>query len=649
MAAGHRSINCPQYDELVPKKKTKSPIWTHFGLPADSSGQLVNENIAICKICTTAVSAKGGTTSNLISHLKLYHPSHYKDMFSVSKQTQPVFVPVPVPATVSYETNVDNPTPVLNSKSLNELESSVRKKQKTMLDFQPLNSGTANNITLSITKFLAATMQPYNLVEHQTFIDMCKTLNPRYTVPSRKYFSKQGIPKLYNETVDKVKYNLALVKTSEVSATTDCWTSVAGTPYMAVTCHFIDKDWELQSYCLNCTHFEKDHDANNIADELTNIFSEWGLNVQKLTSITTDNGSNILKAVDILKIPHISCFGHNINIGIKRVLQLPQLKRAVARLKSLQNTIAHSWKMQRDLKLAQEFLQEDAVKLPSACETRWWSTFKLCERFLANQLALCKMLQQYPSKKHLMCEGPEVASLENFISATKFLKEITTTLSGDQYTTSSSVLPLYRKIKKHLQSKEEDSQLTKEIKDVILATLKEKYEVEPLQSILRMCSFCDPRFRCNFTDYPNEMKEIAKNELIDYYQQSEDFTDNQTETTANPTDTTKKGLSKLFEDEEDALDDPELTPNKKAEVELNNYLTMPKVNMDTNPLTWWKSHEGSFPKLKHLARKYLAIQGTSVPSERVFSCGGNVITKHRASLLPKNAEMQVFLAQNKNI
>lgn len=109
---------------------------------------------------------------------------------------------------------------------------------------------------------------------------------------------------------------------------------------------------------------------------------------------------------------------------------------------------------------------------------------------------------------------------------------------------------------------------------------------------------------------------------------------------------TKKGLAKFFEDEDDMMDDPAMNPARKAENELN-FLSMPKVNMDTNPLTWWKSHEASFPKLKNLSKTFLAIQGTSVPSERVFICGGNIITKHRASLLPKNAEMQVFLAQNK--
>lgn len=64
-------------------------------------------------------------------------------------------------------------------------------------------------------------MKPYNLVKHKTFIDMLTTLNPRYILTSRKYFSKNSILKLYNDTVAKIKYELAMIKTSKVSITTD--------------------------------------------------------------------------------------------------------------------------------------------------------------------------------------------------------------------------------------------------------------------------------------------------------------------------------------------------------------------------------------------------------------------------------------------
>ena len=65
-----------------------------------------------------------------------------------------------------------------------------------------------------------------------------------------------------------------------------------------------------------------------------------------------------------------------------------------------------------------------------------------------------------------------------------------------------------------------------------------------------------------------------------------------------------------------------------------------------NPLQWWRLNQTRFPRLAWLAEKYLAIQATSAPSERLFSAAGLTIAKKRASLLPDNAAMLIFLHDN---
>ena len=54
----------------------------------------------------------------------------------------------------------------------------------------------------------------------------------------------------------------------------------------------------------------------------------------------------------------------------------------------------------------------------------------------------------------------------------------------------------------------------------------------------------------------------------------------------------------------------------------------------------------SYPILSHLARKYLAISATSVPSERAFSSAGNIVSVKRSCLQPESVNMLVFLAEN---
>lgn len=71
---------CPEFAKIVPKKKTKSSAWIYFGLPADENGHIVADNFAVCNLCKTPISAKGGCTTNLFSHLKYRHPFKFRNL-----------------------------------------------------------------------------------------------------------------------------------------------------------------------------------------------------------------------------------------------------------------------------------------------------------------------------------------------------------------------------------------------------------------------------------------------------------------------------------------------------------------------------------------------------------------------------------------
>ncbi|GFQ86860.1 SYCP2_SLD domain-containing protein [Trichonephila clavata] len=72
------------FSQLLPKK-SKSRAWEHFGLPANKSGQIVSEDIAVCKLRMSPVSAKSGSTSNLFGHLRLHHPLKFSEVSNKSK------------------------------------------------------------------------------------------------------------------------------------------------------------------------------------------------------------------------------------------------------------------------------------------------------------------------------------------------------------------------------------------------------------------------------------------------------------------------------------------------------------------------------------------------------------------------------------
>jgi hypothetical protein len=55
---------------------------------------------------------------------------------------------------------------------------------------------------------------------------------------------------------------------SKISLTADFWTSLKMKSFMAITIHFIDKDWKLQHFVLDIFEFKGSHTGEIIADKI---------------------------------------------------------------------------------------------------------------------------------------------------------------------------------------------------------------------------------------------------------------------------------------------------------------------------------------------------------------------------------------------
>lgn len=84
-------------------------------------------------------------------------------------------------------------------------------------------------------------------------------------------------------------------------------------------------------------------------------------------------------------------------------------------------------------------------------------------------------------------------------------------------------------------------------------------------------------------------------------------------------------------------------PNVTSLTKVDQYLKLPLITRKEDPLVWWKQNGHLFSALSLVAQKHLTGIATSVPSERLFSKAGEVISEKRNRIKPKNVDMLLFL------
>ncbi len=151
---------------------------------------------------------------------------------------------------------------------------------------------------------------------------MLATLEPRYEIPSRRHFTEKVIPALYAETRAKVED--ALQSAKRVALTCDGWTSRVTESFVTITAHFIDKNWDAQTYVLQTLVMNDSHTGAHMAEVLKKATEEWKL-TEKEPAVVTDNAANMVIAVEITGCLHIRCFAHVLNLAVQRALKLPNI------------------------------------------------------------------------------------------------------------------------------------------------------------------------------------------------------------------------------------------------------------------------------------------------------------------------------------
>ena len=427
--------------------------------------------------------------------------------------------------------------------------------------------------------------------------------------------------------------------------------------------------------------------GENIAQAMREAIEEWKLPVTNgIPPFVTDNASNMTKACKLLGCQfHVGCFAHTINLAAQKSLKVKRVSHVLAKVRRIVAFFHKSTVAAALLKSKAEVLSLPQHKLIIDVCTRWNSAYDMSSRFLEMQCAVVSVLRSkevgsFKDKDMSNLSDEDISLLEEVTTCLKPLKDITTLLCSENMPTISVIMPLYHKLLDMMANGEDDTPTVKEMKQVIRKDLKERYS--ELKDILNATSAIDPRFKKlpylsaenQLTVFNKLIIDAAKLEQnsprpVVKHEPAEQAAEVQRDLPPLPAlpamhdeqnEPNKVEVIPLKKSKSSVLDEllgdvyvthitqaePRKTPMEKAQSEISNYKDEQPIILNDNPLLWWKSHETKYPLLARLAKYLLCVPATSVPSERVFSTAGDILTGQRANLKSKHVDALIFLKKN---
>lgn len=112
--------------------------------------------------------------------------------------------------------------------------------------------------------------------------------------------------------------------------TADPWSSSGadGEAFMSFTVHYLNTDWQLRSHCLETQPLPDDHRAEQICERTEAVLSDWKMQKERLSGITTGQASSTRKAFEDFPCVWFSCFGRNLNLAVSKVLKMAEVESA---------------------------------------------------------------------------------------------------------------------------------------------------------------------------------------------------------------------------------------------------------------------------------------------------------------------------------
>ena len=425
--------------------------------------------------------------------------------------------------------------------------------------------------------------QPFSIVENPGFSQLVHDLEPRYSLPSRKYITENVLPQIYGGVKAAVLQELTDV--SFFSFTTDAWSSAdGGASLLSLTAHWITDAFVRQSAVLHVLPLEESHTGEYLARKYLEMLSEWKIKHDQVHLVLRDNAANMAKAASL---PSLGCFAHTLQLIVHGgVLSQRAVQDTLAICRKIVGHFKHSSTAYSRLHAIQNSLGLPQCRLQQDVSTRWNSSLYMLQTVASQKVALAAYATQYS-----ICQltTNQLDLVDKIIAALSPIEEVTKAVSADSVSVSC-IIPFIRMFCKTMEKHHNDRGV-RTMKTEMLNSLKTRYAAVEENEYLAIATTLDPRFKDKFFCGPSER--AAARLLLEGKISPEAA---ESSTTKEPSPKRPRTTTDLWESFTEILEEAGTGPTDFiAEAELDNYLSEPLLAFHTgNCYTWWAENKGRF-------------------------------------------------------
>lgn len=360
-------------------------------------------------------------------------------------------------------------------------------------------------------------------------------------------------------------------------------------------------------------------------------------------AVTTDNGANIVKAIDIAfgRAKHIRCIAHTLNL-VQNSVMANEIKIFIDKVRRIVQWFHQSGVAADQLRNSQkaENVSEGKIKhLVGDVSTRWNSQLHMLERFIAMSGTVGGILLNYPNAPP-MIQASEIAVLKEVVKILKPFEKVSEEMCSEKYVSASKAIPIIMCLEQFLEKTDPSHGLAIQLKILIINEFKKRFEHIQKVHLFNTETFLDPRFKKLHLDDGASLVRTM-NYIKRSIEENREPEDCPLSITSAADDVYNDDI---WETHNKLLLETMRTNRSHIQTsELSLYIAAPLIGLKEDALESWKSYEGAYPKLTNLACKHLLVPAFSAPAERLFSKAGAILTKTRSRILSKRLPKLLFL------